>query len=155
MANMIEGTLKLRGTRENIEKFMSEGLGVTALYEGKKSLSDFFLDDSSETSLEYVVRKDYIWIKGIAAFIPEGQYYTFTNSDPIVLCLKIEEKWEFHTDKWLEIASKYNLDIRLYGIECGMEFCQEVIIVGGKVEQDRQWKFNNWNWECPFPYMGG
>lgn len=155
MANMIAGTLKLRGTRENIEKFMSNGLGVTAIYEGNKSLSDFLINDSDEYALEYFVRDDSIWIKGVAAYISEGQYYTYTHSESSILCLNIEEKWSFHSDKWLEIANKYNLDIRLYGIERGMEFCQEVIIVGGKVEQDRQWKFNNWNWECPFPYMGG
>lgn len=43
MANMIEGTLKLRGTRDNIKKFMSNGLGVIAIYDGKKALSDFLI----------------------------------------------------------------------------------------------------------------
>ena len=155
MANMIEGTLKFRGTRENIEKFMSEGLGVLGHYEGRKSLSDFLIDDSDEDGIEYFVRNDSIWVKGIAAYISEGQYYTFTNKDILILCLNLEEKWGFESDRWLEISQKYNLDIRLYGIEKGMQFCQEVIIVDGKIEKDHTWKYDDWDWECPFPKMGG
>lgn len=59
------------------------------------------------------------------------------------------------------LADKYNVDIRLYGIECGMAFVQEVIVhhghdsEKGRIVLNNCIQFEDWAWECPFPDMGG
>lgn len=47
------------------------------------------------------------------------------------------------------------MDIRLYGFERGMEFNQEVIIENGEIVKDEEIKFDDYDWECVMPHLGG
>ena len=81
------------------------------------------------------------------------------HEDYGVCVVDIKQAWGFDAgdsdlQKWKDIAKEYNLDIRLYGIESGMRFCQEIIITKETFEY-RETKYNDWDWDCPFPRMGG
>nr|DAL93830.1 MAG TPA: hypothetical protein [Caudoviricetes sp.] len=39
--------------------------------------------------------------------------------------------------------------------DCGMEFCQNVIVEHGKIVKDEEIIYNDYEWECPFPNLGG
>ena len=103
-------------------------------------------------------------------FIAEGDYYLYKNDDDNnVMVLGVQQAWtftgrssDFDEKALVDIADKYNLDIRLYGIEQGMEFCQEVVVhhkradeEKGKIVVDSFIKYEDWDWECPFPRTGG
>ena len=69
--------------------------------------------------------------------------------------MKVRQAWDFPEEEWTEISKKYDVDLRLYGIERGMQFCQELEIIKGEVKLSKEKKYKNWDWECPFPYLGG
>lgn len=163
MPNWIEGTMKLRGDINNIKDFFLSGI----------SLYRFDYDTSEDVEIErskWFELEDYPdyweinlkgepWINGThRAFIKQSQisYYGSTSNNAAVIAFDIRAAWYFRPDNFIEIAKTYNLDIKLYGVESGMEFIQEVEIDRkGTLLYDREKEFDNWVWDCPFPDLGG
>ena len=46
-------------------------------------------------------------------------------------------------------------DIKIYAFEAGMEFNQDIEIIKGKIIKDKEIKFENYQWECIEPNIGG
>lgn len=159
MPNWIEGTLKLRGKRENIRNFIKNEITASELYGVKSDINEQVIDDSGDDYLDFTF-KDEPWIEGTRrAFITNE--YLWMEEDYGVAVLSIKQAWSFNSndedlDRWKEIARNYDIDIKLYGIECGMQFCHEIIITekGSRVVENVI-QYENWDWDCPFPNMGG
>lgn len=49
----------------------------------------------------------------------------------------------------------YDIDIKIYAFEAGMEFNQDIEIIKGKIIKDDEIKFENYQWECIEPNLGG
>lgn len=86
---------------------------------------------------------------------------TRTGPDDIQVALvPVRQAWSFTPydgaeKRWIDLAKEYNLDIRLQGFERGMEFFQDVEIVGGEMVRNDVKKYDDWDWECQMPRMGG
>lgn len=158
MPNWIEGTMKLRGKREDIHRFFKEGLEPSSWTdETDNKLEDQVQDDSDEDLLWFNF-KDQPHIVGTRrAFITDD--CVEMSTDEGVACVNIKQAWCFTTEgnvnAWKEISAKFNVDIKLFGIECGMRFEQEIIIRRGSETIINEKKYEDWDWECPFPNMGG
>ena len=156
MPNWIEGTLKLRGKRVDIIRFFREGLEPPTPIDSENQVTDYSDDDVLEFDF-----KDWTHIKGTRrAFITDN--YAYMDHDEGVICVYVKQAWAFYTgvdsgdqNKWKAISDEYNLDIKLFGIESGMEFIQEMIIIRGRKPIVNEWEYEDWDWECPFPKMGG
>lgn len=164
MPNWIEGTMKLRGKRENIKRFFDKGLEPSSWFGEENKLDDQVIDESEENYLMYTL-KDEPHIKGTRRMFIENSFVEMYEEDG-VCTIPIKQAWSFSAsdadeEKLIQIADKFHIDIKLYGIECGMEFCQEVLVLHGNEEKQGVVKYNNciqyddWEWECPFPKMGG
>lgn len=171
MPNWIEGTMKLRGKMSNIKRFIDEGISryeyTDEINQPKSKLpkSDYIKDDSyNETELDYHIFNDPYVEGSRRMFILDS--HIWMNNPEGICCFNIRQAWSFtarETDakNLIALADKYNVDIRLFGIECGMEFIQEVIVhhghdsEKGKIVLDNCIQFEDWDWECPFPSMGG
>lgn len=161
MPNWCEGTLKLRGKQKDILKFFREGLDASTWIGGEK-IEDQVVDKCGDGGI-YFEFKDEPHIKGTRrAFITDDSVYCdFDNEEEEnVACVNVKQAWAFTADdsdlkKWQKISDDYNVDVRLFGIECGMEFSLEVIIIRGQKPIVNELQYSNWMWECPFPRMGG
>ena len=161
MPNWIEGTMKLRGKREDIKRFLDNELDTSSYYGEKRSIEEQVQCNSDGEYTEYTF-KDEPHIKGTRrAFITSD--YLYMDEDEEVVCLSIKQAWSFdvtpdgrEVELWKDNAHKYNIDIKLYGVESGVQFCQEVIALRNC---DRVINnvigYEDWNWDCPFPNMGG
>jgi len=145
MPNWIEGTLKLRGKREDIKRFLDNEID-----------NDFgqVCCDDGDGYLDYTFKHE-PWIKGTdRAFITSD--YLYMDDEECSVCLDIKQAWSFHKDDWKDKSAKYNVDIKLFGIECGMEFCQEIIVLRNNPKiVANVITYEDWEWDCPFPNMGG
>lgn len=156
MPNWIEGTLKLRGKRVDIIRFFREGLESSTPIDSENQVTDYSDDDVLEFDF-----KDCPYIKGTRrAFITDNHAYM--DRDEGVICVYVKQAWAFYAgvdsgdqNKWKAISDEYNLDIKLFGIESGMEFIQEMIIIRGREPIVNEWEYEDWDWECPFPEKGG
>ena len=160
MPNWIKGTMKIRGQQKDIKRFFREGLDPSSWAGEVNELNDQVIDESNDDELEFTF-KDEPHIKGTRrAFITDS--YVYMGDDVGVVCVDVKQAWAFDAgrdtedlEKWKNISDSYNIDIRLFGIECGMQFTQEIIIIKGKRPIVNEKQYENWEWECPFPNMGG
>lgn len=166
MPNWIQGSLKVRGTYDNVKNFFIKGLNA---YRGSEMLDtkDWVLDineynepgkrefsmDIKPGTWAYVedTRRAFVTSDYISFY--EGYY----KKDPflVVAACEINQAWYFEEDDWVNISKDYNVDIRLWGLEQGVQFGQEIEIIVGQVTKYEEFKFDDWEWDCPIPWFGG
>ena len=161
MPNWIEGTMKLRGKRKDIKRFLDNEIAPSSSYGKTNALEDQVKCDFDDSYFEYTFSGE-PHIKGTRRAFITGDYL-YMEEDEGTVCVNIKQAWSFSAspddhelDTWRDNAHEYNIDIRLYGIECGVGFCQEIIarkdsdhVINNVIE------YEDWDWECPFPEMGG
>ena len=166
MPNWIEGTLKLRGKQKDIKRFIEEGLEASIYYGKIDRIENQVIDYSDDSYLDYTFKNN-PHVKGTRRmFIRDCSI--FMVEDEGVCCFLIKQAWAFSGENdnleiLIRIADEYNVDIKLYGIEGGAQFCQEVLVRHGNKEEGRPGRvvydnviqYEDWDWECPFPEMGG
>jgi len=163
MPNWIEGTMKLRGKLQDIRRFFLEGLEPSNQPDPKDRIGQI-CDRSTEGELYFKFSNEPHIVGTRRAFITDHSAFMYDEDgvDNGVVCVNIKQAWAFTAgqdtrdlDKWVEISKKYNVDIKLYGIERGMEFTQEIIILRGEKPIVNEKQYEDWEWDCPFPNMGG
>lgn len=169
MPNWIEGSLKIRGQYDNVKRFFSDGINV---YRNELIGENYYeLVEPRETWLimeesgEKGERELYLNIKDARWVYVEGTKRAFITSEFIqarertdgetVVCCNIQQAWCFRERDWVNISNQYGVDIKLHGFESGMEFEQYVEVIDGVCKYNRETKYNDWEWDCPFPRLGG
>lgn len=170
MPNWCEGSLKLRGDPMDILRFIQEGLNV---YSYSNSHDNTLLDKSKwmdvvedTDSVEIYFDHDEIYVEDTQrAFInlvytglAKREVYIDKHKNPEICVLHVSQAWSFREEDWIEIAKKYNLDIRLTGIEQGMGFMEDLIITKDGEVTDLSPSYKNYDdfeWNCPIPFLGG
>ena len=159
MPNWIEGTLKLRGKQEDIRRFFREGLQPSNWPKPEDRVGQI-IDRSEENELYFEFNREPHIVGTRRAFITDESAYMSEESG--VVCVNVKQAWAFcagpnsnDLETWEDISDKYDVDIKLYGIERGMEFTQEIIILRGEKPIVNERQYENWDWDCPFPNMGG
>lgn len=164
MPNWCEGTIKMRGKRDNILAFFRKGINVykhnfddpdNLIVEGREL---WYKETEFGSDIEIEIKED-CYIEGTRRAFLEAQTVDLYGEETETVTLNAKQAWSFLVDQFVSIAKEFNIDIRGYGIECGMEFCQEFEIVTKDGETtttiDEVIQYDDWEWECPFPHMGG
>lgn len=175
MPNWIRGSLKLRGTYENIKRFFMDGIMVYR-YDWETSSH---IPQPQETWLEVydepddfeidILNDEWAHVEGTQrAFITNGtnihiekrQKLEASDDEPIIITVcEIQQAWSFKEDDWIDISKKYGVDLKLYGIEAGTGITEEMIIINGNLLQHKVYKYgHNYDqflWDCPIPWFGG
>ena len=143
MPNWIEGCFRARGKREDINNFLVNGLNPVT----------FFGDDAqvkkelNEDGISYTVTDENGKEKWYSGSVQNGE---------VQLAHDFKGAWGLDTDTFKTIAEKYNIDIKVNGYECGMEFTQIFEVNrNGTILQDSEKTFEDWTWDCDMPILGG
>lgn len=150
MPNWCKGALKVRGTKENITKFIIEGLhpvGFMGEKHEKLSLNKYGNIDSSETCWIENTRRGFV--EGVEVYLSE-----YENDEIFVAVFDSKFAWGISADELLETCEKYHVDMKIHGFERGMEFNQVIEIVDGKILKDEKFHFEDYQWDCICPNMG-
>ena len=150
MPNWIEGTLKVRGNSENLKNFIENGIEANV---GKNEYG---------AEVGYDVPDGAYIIGSRRAFVGE-QCYCYIDSSSgknQTITIPIKQAWSFTPNedaeqRWVNLAKEYSVDLRLQGFECGMEFYQDFAVVNGEITIDEVKQYEDWDWECPMPRLGG
>lgn len=153
MAKWCVGTLKIRGKKDNVANFMLNNFKIV---EEDFSSKNYFEKHDLDKTIHI---KDTIYIDGLDAQLKNGQLIDFwfynSQEDIKVLHLEVEFRYDIVADDLLKLAKKYNLDFKIYAFECGFEFNRDVEIVNNQIIKDEKIKFNDYEWECICPTLGG
>ncbi|MEE8825185.1 MAG: hypothetical protein SOH70_03955 [Lentilactobacillus sunkii] len=147
MPNWNQGDLKVRGTTENIQRFMKERIlnGQTVMWPGYAILDIprcFVPRNSLEDAQDLL------------------DDYESNSPEPIVVVFNDTKiAWGFaidHVQKAFEsISARYHIDFKITSWESGMEFKTEFECVNGKVTRCDEIQYENWVWEAERPSIGG
>ena len=150
MPNWAEGTLKLRGKSENIVSALKEMLldnrGVT------------LEEEYDGTLLIFKTENDYFRINSTRrAFVSGKDIKIWLDDDFMIIELEnFKQAWAASADNYTEISSKFDVDIKIFTFEMGMEFTQEIEISKGEIIKDIvNENFTNYSWDVPFSRLGG
>jgi hypothetical protein len=154
MPNWICGDLKVRGTKENIKKFLIEGLIST----GSKIRPEIIRDDTWKFSIRS--NTDYFYIKDTRrSFIEKEEIHTYINDweddEERVIVLEYKSAWGIDVVGLVNLSKEFNIDFKILGFELGMEFNQDVEIIKGEVIKNEEITFDDYEWECIRPHIGG
>ena len=172
MPNWCKGNIRFRGALKDIRTLLEHEIRCVGTE--PKSLDSVVskpviqIEYGELSLLRLDERKDLLfrsfYINGTRRnFLGDGDlitaYGTFDEDDErevgILLFDNFSAAWGIEAEPYVEMANKYNVDIHIFGWECGMEFAQEIEIVNGQLEQDREIHYDDWGWECPLPHVGG
>lgn len=144
MPNWCVGTLKVRGEKENIKRFLTGGLDADKLNNVEED--------------EYCLA---VTSKG--SFHIRGTHRNFIQSDSIewdfdrgILAIEdFEAAWGIDVEPLAKISLEYGVDFKIYAYEKGMQFNHDIEIHKGVIIKNDQITFDNYDWECPEPRRGG
>lgn len=151
MPNWCVGSLKVRGIKENLTKFILEGLhpvGFLGESKGKLSLNKYGDVESDLTC----------WIEGTHRGFVEGVHTYLSeieDSETDIIVFDSKFAWAITAEDLLQTCIKYKVDMKIHGFERGMEFNQIVEIVNGEILKDEEITFKDYQWDCICPELGG
>ena len=164
MPNWCEGTLKIRGTKENILDFLNKECKIVNFKgfldepsiqniiakEQEDEIEIFYPDNSKEIYLNNTRRN---FIENYTG----GYLNTCKNNDneKILVIEGFKAAWGIENKPYVEWSKKYNIDFNIHGYEHGMCFEQEIEIIKGKLLKNEEITYDDYVWECPFPNLGG
>ena len=148
MPNWAEGSIKLRGRSENIASALKQML-----------LNDTVtLEDKWDgTLLKFNNTAPYFYINETRrAFIEKEQIEVWLEEEFCIFELdNFKQAWRAIPENYQEISSKFDVDIKIFTFECGMEFTQEIEISKGKIIKNVCYEYVDYQWEVPFSNLGG
>lgn len=170
MPNWCEGNIRLRGTGNAILEFLKNELKIVGYAGGSLNHAECdaeIVDDEYETTVKipemarcwycigfYInnTNRNFIETKSIDVDLGDEE----ERAEIQTVCIDdFKAAWGIDSAPYVEKAKKYGLDIKIVGFEKGMQFAQVIEIVGGKILKEQEVKFDNWDWECLMPNMGG
>lgn len=157
MPNWCEGTLKVRGSFENVRNFILNGLSEpdTAFLIRKPEEPFLKIWNDTENCFEAEIRRT-CYINGTRrGFIEESYIYMNKDDDYGILPLNAKFAWAFFPEQLLEICKEFSVDMRITAFERGMQFVQDLEIVNGEITCYKVTEYDDYSWECPCPLMGG
>jgi len=167
MPNWCAGSLRIRGPVENLKKFITEGLNAykwecIQMKEVKLERSKWLETGEDGLGEWFCFKANSLYIEGTnSAFIKTNRnnsqfhYWGDVEDSNNTIIFDFQQAWNIREEEWVELSCKYGINFRLYGFECGGEFCREVEVLDGKLTIDKTIRYNDWDWECPMPMMGG
>lgn len=152
MPNWCEGTLKVRGKQKDIKRFVLEGLKPVGVFGNEK-------ESLTVDECECVSSKYDCWIEGTQrGFVEDLDVYfddEDEDEDKKTHCFETRFAWGIDAKPLAEISKKYSVDLKIYAFERGMEFNQDIEIIDGEIVKDEEIKFDDYQWECVCPTIGG
>ena len=152
MPNWCEGTLKVRGKVKDLKKFVLEGLHPVDFFGNEKSALEINKYDNCESSETcYIENTRRGFVEGLDIYFEEDE------EEIDIIALDSKFAWGINAKELQETCKKYNVDMKIYAFESGMEFNQDIEIVDGEIVKDKEidFKGKNYKWECIMPNMGG
>lgn len=166
MPNWAEGTIKFRGSKDSVERFLSEGVHAVSFLGKDVNGVDVHIDNVfNDINVENIEDEIYyhFHISGTTrAFFEkeafDNSYITeFDETNEYIVELPFKQAWDIKPDEYQNIADKYDLDIHIFAYESGIGFTHEVEIVHHELSKDitNKYEYQDYQWNIPFTNIGG
>jgi len=157
MANWCEGTLKVRGNIEDIKRFLKEGLVPTTFtWIGQTTEPPEITETEHYFTMKSITGSFYVKDTNRNFIESEIDFEYGDEKDENVLVINdYKAAWGIDAKDLAEISRRYNIDLKIYAFERGMQFNQDIEIHKGQIIKDEEIEFDDYDWECIMPNLGG
>ena len=167
MPNWIEGTFRARGEKENIHNFLMSGLTPVDCMGGTIKTEKVISEEGDYFSVTFInINGEEECYEGSLHInntrrqfleVDYGDIYIQEKKDKeIQFAVKFKGAWALDTDHLKEVATKYKIDIKVNGFECGMQFTQLFEVSrSGKIKSDSVIGYDDYLWNCDMCLLGG
>jgi hypothetical protein len=175
MPNWAEGTIKVRGTKNQIidylknvfegsdfwgndMKFEFESYGNNIIFRGIDELVD---PKAARLIFSRKHRFHALYFKNANRALIETENnilrLSFREDDEAVEIIEMpfKQAWSVNADEFAKLSKKYCVDLKIFVFENGREFTQEIEIVDGQITKNETRKYDDYQWDVPFSKMGG
>ncbi|MBS4188682.1 hypothetical protein KHA94_00410 [Bacillus sp. FJAT-49705] len=158
MPNWCEGTLKVRGTKENLIKFLKNNFTpVTWLGSDVKAE---FVEEKYSVALKCDEKFHGFHVKGtrrnfIETNCIEFEFWDDDKETHVMVIENYKAAWGIDAAPLAEISKEFYVDLKIYAYERGMEFNQDIEIIDGEIVKNEEINFDDYMWECAHPSIGG
>lgn len=101
----------------------------------------------------------YFYINGTRrAFIGQKQIEVWLELEEEFCTVELDnfkQAWSAIPENYQEISNKFDVDIKIFTFERGMEFTQEIEISKGKIIKNVCYEYDDYQCEVPFSNLGG
>ncbi|NFA37362.1 hypothetical protein [Clostridium botulinum] len=162
MPNWCTGELKVRGKYKDIKNFLINEIKELRGFLNSEVVNPIIEEDELELEIKksekgqsqfYLngSRRGFIYspIEVYKDNVEDGQSIITTNLGDL------ECAWGTDTDILIKHSREYNIDFKIYAYERGMEFNIDFEVHKGNVIKNDEIKFNDYDWECTNPSIGG
>lgn len=158
MPNWCKGVLKVRGTKDNILNFLQNGLQAVDICGDAAGKHTVEVDEYDEITIDNV--EGCLWVKNtrrnFIEDICDDLYLSQYSSDTFVCAIEgFKAAWGIDAEDLAVISKEYGIDFKIYAFETGMQFNQDIEVIDGEVIKNDTIKFDNYEWECIDPFIGG
>ena len=102
MPNWMEGSLKLRGKSDDILRFLNEGLkNKPEIVEETEKYYDIYFNAPDCEQLIYILDTNRAFVNSYTV-----SEITLDKGDNVILCISVQQAWDFRVEDWIEIAKK-------------------------------------------------
>lgn len=160
MPNWAEGHIKVRGKTEDIKRFLKGNFSaIPTLLFGEDGPIE------APRIHEYKVDEGMIVLRSETNFYMEGSHRHFIQKDHLEFYLFEDEEqieipgfsaaWAADEKYFSKISRLYNLKMKIYSWESGMQFNQLIEVDKGEIIKNEKEQFDDYFWDSTFGDMGG
>ena len=155
MPNWCRGTLKVRGEYDKIQAFLSNALDECRYY-GEPP--EWPLLEVAETP-EYAD----ISLHRMAHLKDTSRGFVEEDTDILlekkagkqIIFLDAQFAWDIKTEELQWLSQEFGVDLKITAFEQGAQFERDIEIVQGFISLDSVKEYQDYEWMCPCPTMGG
>ncbi|MCY9527024.1 hypothetical protein M5W68_18405 [Paenibacillus larvae] len=153
MPNWCVGTLKVRGDKENIRNFLRGAFVCpVSMFSTEKPTIE---EQEGLISVTAPGLCHHFYIKGSRRNFINSNSIEWYTDEQILLIPEYEAAWGIDTDVLTDLSVKYQIDIKIYAFEKGMQFNHDFEVHKGKIIKNKEITFDCYDWECVCPELGG
>lgn len=145
MANWVEGKIGIKGKYEDLKNFLLNGLKLDD--EETKKVSKVLDEKAKVLRVIGATAETVLLIEDTYHFMPwQGDDIEINESADglnFSVVMEMMVKWEIRAGELLDVAKKYQLDIRATGDNIDEEEHQNIIIKDGKIEKDERFSLDD------------
>ncbi|KYD03467.1 hypothetical protein B4102_3385 [Heyndrickxia sporothermodurans] len=158
MPNWCEGTMKVRGTKDNLVKFLKNGFAPVSWLGSEKEMQ--VSEDDYSVSIKCDDKLHGFHVRGthrnfVETNCIEFEFWDEDKETHVMLLENYKAAWGIEAESLSNLSKEYDLDFKIYAFERGMEFNQDIEIVKGEIVKDDEIQFDDYEWECISPGVGG
>lgn len=154
MPNWCVGTLKVRGKIKDLKRFIVDVLQPVTFFgddNGKLELNEgdgyFTVNKDGSNHIKHTYR----------GFVEDLDLWVDFDKEDEVKTIALESKfaWDINAYQLLEVCQEFDVDMKIYAFERGMQFNRNIEIVDGEIVKNENLEFDDYLWDSICPNMGG